>query len=198
MLSLKQQILKRTFDITISFLVLLILLLPLILLLLISRINFRLPGLFIQNRIGKDGKQFKMFKIRTLKGQKHHTIEEIESHQTKWGSWLRKSKLDELPQLLNVLKGDMSLVGPRPDLPGYADQLKGEDRLILKVRPGITGPATLKYKNEDLILKIKNNPQEYNDEVIWPDKVAINKEYILNWSFLKDLKYIYKSVIYFK
>jgi len=198
MLSIKQQILKRTFDVIASFLLLIILLIPLILLLFISRINLGLPGLFIQKRIGKAGKPFKMYKIRTLKGQKHHSFDEIESHQTKWGYWLRKSKLDELPQLLNVLIGDMSLVGPRPDLPGYADTLQGEDLNILKVRPGITGPATLKYKNEDQILRAKSNPQQYNDEVIWPDKVKINKEYVQNWTFYKDLQYIYKSVMCFK
>ncbi len=195
MLSLKQQILKRTFDITVSFLVLLILIFPLILLLLISRINLGLSGLFVQNRIGKNGRVFKMYKIRTLKGQKQHSIEEIESHQTKWGRWLRKTKLDELPQLYNVLKGDMSLVGPRPDLPGYADKLEGDDRIILTLRPGITGPATLKYKNEDLLLKDKSNPQQFNDQVIWPDKVKINKEYIENWTFFNDLNYIFQSVL---
>lgn len=195
MLSLKQQIFKRTFDSTVSFFLLLILIIPLILLLLISRINLGLSGLFVQNRIGKNGKVFKMYKIRSLKGQKQHSIEEIESHQTKWGQWLRKTKLDELPQLYNVLKGDMSLVGPRPDLPGYADKLEGEDRIILTVRPGITGPATLKYKDEDHLLRLQSNPQQYNDEVIWPDKVKINKEYIKNWTFFNDLKYIYQSVL---
>lgn len=196
MLSKKQQILKRLFDVSLTFILLLIVLFPLILLLLISRINLGLPGIFTQMRIGKEGIPFKMYKIRTLKGQKQHSIEEIESHQTKWGRWLRKSKLDELPQLFNVLKGDMSLVGPRPDLSGYADKLLGEDRLILKVRPGITGPATLKYKNEDQILKEKHNPQQYNDDIIWPDKVQINKEYIKNWNLFKDLKYLFKSVIH--
>ncbi len=153
-----------------------------------------LPGLFIQKRIGKNGKPFLMYKIRTLKKNKSHSIEELSSHGTYIGKLLRKSKLDELPQLVNVLNGDMSLVGPRPDIPGYADQLKGSDRIILSVRPGITGPATIKYKNEEEILLRQSNPQQYNDTVIWPDKVKINKDYVENWSFLKDLKYIYQSV----
>lgn len=161
---------------------------------LIARIETGLPGLFIQKRVGKAGKYFYLFKIRTLKEDKNHTLEELHTKSTFFGKFLRKFKLDELPQLLNVLKGDMSLVGPRPDLPGYADKLTGNDKVVLTVRPGITGPATLKYKNEDEVLKEHNNPQLYNDTVIWPDKVKINKHYIENWSFLKDLKYIYKSI----
>lgn len=161
---------------------------------LIVRIETGLPGLFIQKRVGKNGNNFYMFKIRTLKENKNHTLEELTSQTTYFGKLLRRSKLDELPQLINVLKGDMSLVGPRPDIPGYADQLAGNDRIILSVRPGITGPATIKYKNEEEILLKQTNPQLYNDTVIWPDKVKINKDYVENWSFLKDLKYIYQSV----
>ncbi len=179
----------------ISLLALLLLIIPLILLLLISRLDIGLSGLFVQKRIGKGGKPFKMYKIRTLKGNKYHSIAEILSHETRYGKWLRKTKLDELPQLFNVLKGDMSLVGPRPDLPGYADALKGEDRIILSVWPGITGPATLKYRGEDKLLRKQENPLQYNDEVIWPDKVKINKEYVRNWTFSKDLMYIYKSIV---
>lgn len=112
---------------------------------------------------------------------------------TVFGKILRRYKLDELPQLINVILGDMSLVGPRPDIPGYADKLKGADRLILKVRPGITGPATLKYKNEEELLSQQSDPKRYNDEVIWKDKVQINKEYIENWSLKEDLRIILKT-----
>ncbi len=105
-----------------------------------------------------------------------------------YGKILRRTKLDELPQLWNVLIGDMSLVGPRPDVPGYADKLEGEDRIILSIRPGITGPATLKYRNEEEILAEKGDPWRYNDEVIWKDKVEINKMYIKNWSFKNDIR----------
>jgi len=89
----------------------------------------------------------------------------------------------------------MSFVGPRPDVEGYADKLEGEDRLVLNIRPGITGPASLKYKNEEEILSKQSNPKEYNDTVIWPDKVRINKEYIKNWSLKKDIEYIIKTIV---
>lgn len=196
MLTDGQQLLKRVFDVIISFFGLLLFIVPIFLMLLIARIDTGLNGLFIQNRVGKNGNIFKMYKIRTLKENKQHTLEDLNSHQTTIGSFLRSSKLDELPQLFNVLKGDMSIVGPRPDIPGYADRLKGDDRIILTVRPGITGPATIKYKNEERLLLQKVNPQQFNDEIIWPDKVKINIEYVKNWSFFKDLKYIYKSVFH--
>jgi len=194
MLTKRQQDIKRVFDIIVSFFGLLLFIIPIILLIIISRFQTGLPGLFIQKRVGKRGKCFYMIKIRTLIENKNHSLEELTSHMSLFGRVLRKSKLDELPQLINVLKGDMSLVGPRPDLPGYADQLEGSDRIILTVRPGITGPATIKYKKEEEILLKQTNPQQYNDTVIWPDKVKINKDYVENWSFLKDLKYIYRSV----
>ncbi len=101
--------------------------------------------------------------------------------------------MDEIPQLWNVLIGDMSLVGPRPDVPGYADKLTGEDRLILNVRPGITGPATLKYRDEEQLLARHDDPKKYNDEVIWKDKVEINKEYVKNWSFKNDLRILWDT-----
>jgi len=194
MLTNRQQLFKRIFDVVVSFFSLLFFIIPIVLLIAITRMETGLPGLFIQKRIGKNGKPFLMYKIRTLKKNKSHSIEELSSYGTYIGKLLRKSKLDELPQLVNVLNGDMSLVGPRPDIPGYADQLKGSDRIILSVRPGITGPATIKYKNEEEILLKQTNPQQYNDTVIWPDKVKINKDYVENWSFLKDLKYIYQSI----
>ena len=110
------------------------------------------------------------------------------------GKTLRKYHLDELPQLLNVLIGDMSIVGPRPDVAGYADLLQGDDRIILSVRPGITGPATLKFKNEDVLLSQQPDPKKYNDTIIWPEKVRLNKEYVKNWSFLGDLNFIFKTI----
>ena len=112
---------------------------------------------------------------------------------TTFGKFLRRYKLDEVPQLFNVIWGDMSLVGPRPDVPGYADKLKGADRVILEVRPGITGLATLKYKNEEALLSLQSDPKRYNDEVIWKDKVEINKKYIENWSMTGDLRIILKT-----
>ena len=114
---------------------------------------------------------------------------------TKSGAFFRKTKIDELPQLWNVLIGQMSFVGPRPDVPGYADRLQGKDRRVLSVRPGITGPAQLAYRDEEDILADQNDPVKYNDEVIWPDKVKINLDYVKNYSFFKDLYYIWKTII---
>ena len=151
-------------------------------------------GLFSQKRIGQAGKIFSIYKIRTLKGTNHPDIESIKEHETNFGKWLRKSKLDELPQLFNILLGNMSWVGPRPDVSGYADALIAEDQIILSVKPGLTGPATLKYKNEDELLLQQLDSQKYNNTVIWPDKVAINKLYVENWSFWGDVGYLWKSV----
>jgi lipopolysaccharide/colanic/teichoic acid biosynthesis glycosyltransferase len=115
---------------------------------------------------------------------------------TKFGSVFRSWKLDELPQLFNVLIGDMSIVGPRPDVPGYADRLNDEDRVILLLRPGITGPASIKYRNEEEILAASDDAVLYNDMVIWPDKVMINKNYIMNYSFLRDIQYALETIIH--
>ena len=114
---------------------------------------------------------------------------------TNSGAFYRNAKIDELPQLWNVLIGQMSFVGPRPDVLGYADRLQGEDRIILSLRPGITGPAQLAYKNEEEVLANQNDPVKYNDEIIWPDKVRINREYIGNYSFFKDFYYIWKTIV---
>ena len=113
---------------------------------------------------------------------------------TSFGKFLRRYKLDELPQLFNVIKGDMSFVGPRPDIEGFADVLEGEDRIILEIKPGVTGPATIKYKNEEVLLSQQVDPENYNRTIIWKDKVEINKMYIKNWSFYLDLKYIIQSI----
>jgi lipopolysaccharide/colanic/teichoic acid biosynthesis glycosyltransferase len=194
MLGKRQRVLKRLFDLSFSILLLPFAIFPLILMLLIAWFSTGESGLFVQERIGRFGKHFKLFKIRSLKGKWHNDAHEIQQNETSFGRWIRKSKLDELPQLFNVLNGDMSWVGPRPDLPGYADKLQGDDQIILKVRPGITGPATIKYKNEDALLLQQTNPNWYNDHVIWPDKVRINKDYIANWSFKKDLFYLMSSI----
>ncbi|MCL9769708.1 sugar transferase [Flavobacterium sp. HXWNR69] len=143
--------------------------------------------LFKQTRIGKNGVPFTIYKLRT--------IPEGATMPNAWGAFLRKSKLDELPQLLNVLKGEMTFVGPRPDVPGYADLLQGDDRIILTLKPGITGLASLKYRNEEQLLTQQPNPKQYNDEVIWPDKVRINKWYASNRTFLIDLQIIFYTLI---
>lgn len=154
------------------------------------------PAIFTQKRVGKDGKLFTMYKFRSMTvGHGGSSVSVAgESRITPLGAKLRKYKLDELPELWNVLIGDMSFVGPRPDVPGYADMLQGEDRLILKLRPGITGPASLKYKNEEEILAQVDDPQRYNDEVIYPDKVRINLDYYYHHSLVGDIKLIIQTV----
>lgn len=155
------------------------------------------PALFRQKRVGKEGKLFTMVKFRTM--VVHHGGSSVsvagETRITPFGAKLRKYKLDELPELWNVLKGEMSLVGPRPDVPGYADALAGEDREVLKLRPGITGPASLKYRNEEEILARVDDPQRYNDEVIFPDKVRINRYYLHHYSFINDIRLIISTVL---
>ncbi|GEM52339.1 glycosyl transferase [Empedobacter brevis NBRC 14943 = ATCC 43319] len=161
----------------------------------ISSFETKQLGLFTQNRVGRKGKLFKIYKIRTIKGTSKSTITTNQHQVTKIGKILREYKLDELPQLVNILKGEMSFVGPRPDVEGYADKLVGEDRIMLNVKPGITGPAQLKYRNEEDILSKVKDPIMYNDTVLWPDKVRINIEYVKNWSFKKDLVYMFKTII---
>ena len=188
---------KRIFDFTCSF-VGLFLLSPLILLLaIVVKVTSKGPVFFIQERVGKDGKIFKMIKFRSMfvTQESSSTISiKGDIRVTKIGVFLRRYKLDELPELINVLLGHMSLVGPRPDVPGYADKLVGEDRNILKLRPGITSPASLKYSNEEEILVKQKNPKAYNDEVIYPDKVRINLEYYNNQSIWLDIKIIFATI----
>jgi len=154
------------------------------------------PVLFHQERIGKDGKPFRMVKFRTMTGnQAGDTVTCAgDPRVTPLGAWLRRNKLDELPELWNVLVGEMSFVGPRPDVPGYADALTGDDREILRLRPGITGPATLKYRNEEELLASVDDPVRYNDEVIFPDKVRINRYYLHHWSPWTDLRILWATV----
>ncbi len=162
-------------------------------------IKVKMPGpvLFRQQRVGRKGRLFTMVKFRTMLVNHGGNSVSVagESRITPLGSVLRRWKLDELPELWNVLLGDMSFVGPRPDVPGYADTLTGEDREILQLRPGITGPASMKYRNEEEILSAVENPQKYNDEVIFPDKVRINRLYLHDHSFFLDLKMIVATVL---
>lgn len=162
-------------------------------------IKVKMPGgpvIFKQRRVGRNGKLFTMYKFRSMTVCHSGSSVSVagESRITPFGSILRKYKLDELPELWNVLKGDMSFVGPRPDVPGYADRLQGEDRLILKLRPGITGPASLKYANEEEILAQVSDPVKYNDEVIFPDKVRINLNYYHNHTFWGDIRLIFQTI----
>ncbi|MDD3194258.1 MAG: sugar transferase [Paludibacter sp.] len=188
---------KRIFDFTAAFFGIL-LLWPLLLVVAIL-IKVKMPGpiFFTQKRVGQHGKLFTMIKLRTMKVNHGGNSISVkgESRITPLGATMRKYKLDELPGLWNVLRGDMSFVGPRPDVPGYADQLHGDDRRILLFKPGITGPASMKYSNEEEILAQQQDPVKYNDEVIYPDKVRINLAYLDNQSFLLDLKIIVYTVL---
>ena len=191
-------ILKYIFDRAMAFIGLLILW-PVLLVVAIL-IKVKMPGgpvIFKQKRVGRDGKLFTMYKFRSMTvGHGGSSVSVAgESRITPLGAKLRHYKLDELPELWNVLIGDMSFVGPRPDVPGYADQLKGADRDVLKLRPGITGPASLKYRDEEDLLAGKEDPQKYNDDVIFPDKVRINLYYLHHYSFLKDIEMIFCTVL---
>jgi len=154
------------------------------------------PIIFKQKRVGKNGKLFTIYKFRTMAVSHKGSSVSVagEARITPLGAKLRKYKIDELPELWNVLNGTMSFVGPRPDVPGYADKLTGNNRKILKLKPGITGPASIKYANEEEILAKVKNPTEYNDNVIFPDKVKINLEYYKKHNFLLDIKYIIKTI----
>lgn len=163
-------------------------------------IKVKMPGgpvIFTQMRVGRNGRLFTMYKFRSMTvGHGGSSVSVAgESRITPLGATLRHYKLDELPELWNVLIGDMSFVGPRPDVPGYADQLKGKDREVLKLRPGITGPASLKYRDEEDLLAKQSDPQKYNDEMIFPDKVRINLYYLHHYSFIKDIEMIICTVL---
>ena len=196
MLSRKQQITKRCFDIIVSFFSIILCFFPILVLIILSSLSTKEFGLFTQQRVGRNAKLFRIFKIRTMKHPYDDDFITLrdDPRLTNVGKIFRKYHLDELPQLFNVLIGNMSFVGPRPDVAGYADLLQGDDRIILSVRPGITGPATLKFKNEDVLLSQQKDPKKYNDTIIWKEKVKINKEYILNWTLLGDINYIFKTI----
>lgn len=155
------------------------------------------PILYTQKRVGKDGRLFTIYKFRTMRvGTDQSSVSVAgESRITPLGAILRKYKIDELPELWNVLIGDMSFVGPRPDVPGYADCLTGEDIPILRLRPGITGPASMKYRDEEYLLSQQKDPIAYNDQVIFPDKVRLNKYYLEHYSFSKDIQMIFCTIL---
>jgi len=189
---------KRTFDIIISCLGLFLTWWIILFLYVLAMSDTKQSGFFRQPRVGKAGKIFNIIKIRTMKFDENiNTVVTTENdiRITRLGQFLRKTKIDELPQLINVFKGEMSFVGPRPDVPGFADLLEGNDRMILSILPGITGPATLKYRNEERLLSKENDPETYNKTIIFPDKVKINIDYIKYYSFIKDIEYIVQTII---
>lgn len=204
-------LLKPIFDRIVSFVGLLLIWPLLLLIALLVRVKIGKPVFFVQNRIGKDGKPFKMHKFRTMEvGFDESPVSMAgEERIMPFGAKLRRYKLDELPELWDVLIGKMSFVGPRPDVPGYADLLEGDDRDVLKLRPGITGPASLKYRDEEELIAdyVKQaeaqgdsrSEQEialwYNDNILWPDKVRINCYYYRHYSFIKDIQMIFCTVL---
>lgn len=155
------------------------------------------PVFFQQMRVGKDAVLFKMIKFRTMTINHNGSTISVKGERriTPLGAVLRKYKLDELPELWNILIGDMSFVGPRPDVPGYADKLEGEDRLLLSIRPGLTGAASLKFSNEEELLALQDDPVKYNDEVLYPEKVRINNNYVRHMSFGLDLRIIIFTIL---
>lgn len=194
MITKTQLRIKRFFDFLLALILLPFLIIPIIILAVVTTLDTGAYGIFSQIRVGQHAKLFKIYKLRTLKAEPHH-LGHLDKSATSLGKFLRKTKIDEWPQLFNVLKGNMSFVGPRPDIEGFADKLIGEDRIILKVKPGITGPATLKYKDEERVLERQKDPEEYNRTIIWVDKVKINKNYVRNYSFYLDLVCILKSTL---
>jgi lipopolysaccharide/colanic/teichoic acid biosynthesis glycosyltransferase len=192
-----QMLLKRSFDVLASFTGLVLLGLPLGLLIILARLDTGGSGIFSQVRVGRYGELFTVYKLRTMRldsGCSTTVTTSSDPRITRLGRFLRVLKLDELPQLWNVLKGDMSFVGPRPDVPGFADRLVGEDRIILSVRPGITGPATLAFRNEEALLEGQIDPETYNSEVLYPAKVRINRKYVLEYRFRDDLLVIFRTI----
>ena len=206
-----QMFLKPFFDRIVSFMGLLLIWPLLLVIALMVRVKIGRPVLFVQERIGKEGKPFKIHKFRTMGAGVDESPVSIagEERITPLGAKLRHYKLDELPELWDVFIGKMSFVGPRPDVPGYADKLEGDDRDVLKLRPGITGPASLKYRDEEEMIadyvkhaKAQGDPRSeqdialwYNDNVLWPDKVRINCYYYRNYSFIKDIQMIVCTVL---
>lgn len=196
-LNQRQFILKRIFDFVLALLGLILFGGIILVAWVLATIDTRSHGFFVQQRVGRNGRLFRVVKIKTMQPDNITTTTVTKSGDpriTKLGAFFRKVKIDELPQLWNVLIGDMSFVGPRPDVSGFADQLQGKDRAVLSLRPGITGPATIKYRREEELLTEVDDPETYNREVIWPDKVRINLEYIRTWSLARDVSYILQTI----
>jgi len=188
---------KRLFDIIFSLFGILYLLPVFIIVSILIKIDSSGPVFFLQDRVGLNGKIFKIIKFRSMKEDHNNSLTVTvrnDKRITKIGKKLRKYKIDEIPELFNVLVGDMSFVGPRPDVPGYADLLKGNDRNILKLRPGITSLASIKYSNEEQVLMLQKDPIAYNNDVIFPDKVKMNLNYYENNNIWIDIKIIFATL----
>ena len=196
-LSARARFVKRTFDIAGSSFGLVLLGWLMLLSALAATIDTRRNGFFVQQRVGRYGKPISVVKIRTMRDVPGLTTTVTASGDprvTSLGRFLRWTKIDELPQLANVFVGQMSFVGPRPDVVGFADRLRGEDRVILTVRPGITGPATLAFKREEALLAVQADPTAYNRDIIFPEKVRLNREYVVAYRFVGDIACLWHTL----
>ena len=189
---------KRLFDIILSFVGIIILIPVFIIVSILIKIDSPGPIFFLQERVGLNGKLFKIIKFRSMKINHNNSLKVTignDKRITSIGKKIRKYKIDEIPELINVFIGDMSLVGPRPDVPGYADLLVGENRNILKLRPGITSRASIKYAKEEIILLNEDDPIVYNNNIIFPDKVKMNLNYYYNNNIWIDIKIIFATLL---
>jgi lipopolysaccharide/colanic/teichoic acid biosynthesis glycosyltransferase len=194
----RQELLKRAADVVLAALGLLVVTPFIMVGWLIATIETRQNGFYTQTRIGKDGRPFRILKLRTMRDDPNNNSSvttRSDNRITRSGKFLRRTKWNELPQLANVLAGNMSFVGPRPEVPGFADELEGTDRIILTVRPGITGPATLLFHNEDIVLDSVEDPERYNVEHLYPEKVRLNRQYVESYSFFADIRYITATLL---
>jgi len=178
---------KVVFDFILAVILTLFLMPVLIILFVVASLDTSSNGIFFQTRIGQYGKPFTIFKFKTIHDKKRVC--------SRIGQTLRKFKFDEFPQLFNILKGDMSFVGPRPDIEGYYDKLAGADRKVLELKPGLTCEASIKYRDEENLLNSQKNPLEYNDEILFPNKVKMNLDYYENMSFKNDTRILFKTII---
>jgi len=189
---------KRLFDIILSFVGIIILIPVFIIVSILIKIDSSGPVFFLQERVGLNGKLFKIIKFRSMKINHNNSSLTVtignDKRITRIGKKIRKYKIDEIPELINVFVGDMSFVGPRPDVPGYADLLEGENRNILKLRPGITSRASIKYSNEEILLLNHDDPIAFNNKVIFPDKVKMNLNYYENNNIWIDIKIIFATL----
>lgn len=173
---------------TVLSILLLVFLFPFLLIIYVSSsLDTQSSGVFVQKRVGQYGKLFIIYKFKTIHS-KTRNVSTI-------GKFLRKSKIDELPQLFNIIKGEMSFVGPRPDVEGYYDRLVGEERMVLQLKPGLTSEASIKYRNEGCLLAQQKDPRKYNDEVLFPDKVKLNLEYLEKMSLKEDLWIVSRTIL---
>jgi len=197
-LTVRQRFWKRALDLVVAVPFLVCTWWVIVIAVLLATIDTGRFGLFRQVRVGRNGRLFHVYKVRTMASVAGGASTTVTSRGdvriTRLGAFWRRWKIDEFPQIWNVIKGDMSLVGPRPDVPGYADTLVDEDCLILAVRPGITGPATLRFRNEEVMLATVADPETFNREVLFPKKVEINLQYLREYSLRSDLHYLMRTL----